>query len=70
MQKELIAEIHRTASWSVVVTVDGNIRKPNKADVIDRNGSYINTRLEYQEFECRNYWALCRPNLIHKNLEI
>jgi len=41
VQKELIAEIHRTSIWPVVVTVDGNIRKPNKTDFIDRDGSYI-----------------------------
>src|SRR5215475_13179339 len=41
VQQELIAEIHRTAIWPVVVTVDGNISKPNKTDFIDRDGSYI-----------------------------
>jgi len=41
VQQELIAEIHRTSIWPVVVTVDGNIRKPNKTDFIDRDGSYI-----------------------------
>ena len=41
VQKELIAEIHRTALWPLVVTVDGNISKPNKTDFIDRDGSYI-----------------------------
>jgi hypothetical protein len=41
VQKELIAEIHRTAIWPVVVTVDGNISKANKTDFIDRDGSYI-----------------------------
>ena len=41
MQLELIAEIHRTALWPVVVTVDGNISKPNKTEFIDRDGSYI-----------------------------
>jgi len=41
VQQELIAEIHQTSVWPVVVTVDGNIRKPNKTDFIDRNGSYI-----------------------------
>jgi hypothetical protein len=35
------AEIHRNAIWPVVVTVDGNISKPNKTDFIDRDGSYI-----------------------------
>jgi hypothetical protein len=41
VQQELIAEIHRTAIWPVVVTVDGNIIKSNKTDFIDRDGSYI-----------------------------
>jgi len=41
VQQELIAEIHRNSIWPVVVTVDGNIRKPNETDCIDRNGSYI-----------------------------
>jgi hypothetical protein len=41
VQQELIAEIHRTAIWPVVVTVDGNISQPNKTDFIDRDGSYI-----------------------------
>ena len=41
MQQELIAEIHRTAIWPVVVTVDGNISKTTKTDFIDRDGSYI-----------------------------
>ena len=41
VQRELIAEIHRTAIWPVVVTVGGNIREANKAGFIDRDGSYI-----------------------------
>ena len=41
MQQELIAEIHRTAIWPVVVTVDGNISKSKKTDFIDGDGSYI-----------------------------
>jgi hypothetical protein len=41
VQQELIAEIHRTAIWPVVVTVDGNISKPNKTDFINKDGSYI-----------------------------
>ena len=41
VQQELIAEIQRTAIWSVVVTVDGNINKPEKTDFIDGDGSYI-----------------------------
>jgi hypothetical protein len=47
MQKEQIAKIHRTASWPVVVTLDGDISKPNDTDIIDRDGSYINTSWEY-----------------------
>jgi len=41
VQQELIAEIHRTAIWPVVVSVDGNISIPEKTDFIDRDGSYI-----------------------------
>jgi hypothetical protein len=41
VQQELIAEIQRTSNWPVVVTVDGNISKPNKTDFIDRGGIYI-----------------------------
>jgi len=41
VQQELIVEIHRTANWPVVVTVDGNISVPEKSDFIDRDGSYI-----------------------------
>ena len=41
VQQELIVEIHRTANWPVVVTVDGNISKTNETDFIDRDGSYI-----------------------------
>ena len=41
VQQELIAEIHWTAIWSVVVTVDGNISKHTKTGFIDRDGSYI-----------------------------
>ena len=41
VQQKLIAEVHQTAIWPVVVSVDGNISKPNKTDFIDRNGSYI-----------------------------
>jgi len=41
VQQELIAEIHRTSIWSVVVNVDGNIIKPDETDFIDRDGSYI-----------------------------
>jgi hypothetical protein len=35
VQKELIAEIPRNDIWPVVVTVDSNIRKPNKTDLIE-----------------------------------
>jgi hypothetical protein len=41
VQQELIVEIHRTAIWPVVVTVDGNISKTSNTDFIDRDGSYI-----------------------------
>jgi len=41
IQQELIAEIHRTSIWPVVVTVDSNISIPVKTDFIDRDGSYI-----------------------------
>jgi hypothetical protein len=41
VRQELIEDIHRTAFWPVVVTVNGNISKPNKTDFIDREGSYI-----------------------------
>jgi len=41
VQQELVAEIQRTSIWPVVVTVDGNISKPDETDFIDRDGSYI-----------------------------
>jgi hypothetical protein len=41
VQQELIAEIHRTAIWPVVVTFDGNISIPDETDFIDRDGSHI-----------------------------
>jgi len=41
VQQELIAEIHRTAIWPVVVSVDGNIDIPDETDFIDGDGSYI-----------------------------
>ena len=41
VKQELIAEIHRTAIWPVVVTADGNINIPEKSGFIDRDGSYI-----------------------------
>jgi len=41
VQKELIAEIQRTANWPVVVTFDGNISKTNKTDFMGIDGSYI-----------------------------
>ena len=41
LQQELIAEIHRSSIWPVVVTVDRNISIPEKSDFIDRDGSYI-----------------------------
>ena len=50
VQQELIAEIHRTSIWSVVVTIDRKISIPEKSNFIARDGSYINTRWEIQEF--------------------
>jgi hypothetical protein len=41
VQQELIAQIHRTSVWLVVVTVDGNISKPEKEEFIDRDGNQI-----------------------------
>jgi hypothetical protein len=41
VQRALTAEIHRTSTWPVVVTVDGNISIPGKTDFVDRDGSYI-----------------------------
>jgi hypothetical protein len=41
VQQELITEINRIPVWPVVVTVDGNISKPNKTDFVDRDGNYI-----------------------------
>jgi len=41
VQQELIAEIHSTSTWPVIVTFTGNIIIPEKSDFIDRNGSYI-----------------------------
>ena len=41
VQQQLIAEIHRTSIWPIVVTVDGNINIPKKSDVVDRDGSFI-----------------------------
>jgi hypothetical protein len=39
VQQEM-PENHHTAIWPVVVTVDGNISKPDETDFVDRNGSY------------------------------
>jgi len=41
VQLELIAEIHKTAIWPVVINVDGNISLPEISNFIDRDGSYI-----------------------------
>ena len=41
VQQKLIAEIHRTAIWLVVVDLDENIRIPEESDFIDRDSSYI-----------------------------
>jgi hypothetical protein len=40
-EQELIAEIHRTAVWPIVVIVDGNINITDRKEFINRNGSYI-----------------------------
>ena len=40
-QQELIAEIHRTSIWPVVVPVDGYISIPEETYFVDRDGSYI-----------------------------
>jgi len=37
----VIAEIHRTSIWPIVVTADGNIRLPANSDFLDRDGSFI-----------------------------
>jgi len=41
VQQELIAEIHRSFNWPLIVTVDGNISKPENTDFIDGDASYI-----------------------------
>jgi hypothetical protein len=41
VQQELIADIHLTAIWPVVVSFDDNISKPNKTGLIDKDGSYF-----------------------------
>jgi hypothetical protein len=41
VQQEVIAEIQRNSLWPVVVTVDGNISKPDNTDFIDIGGLYI-----------------------------
>jgi hypothetical protein len=41
VQQDLIAEIHRTSIWLVVVTVDGNISIPEKSNFMDGDGTYI-----------------------------
>jgi hypothetical protein len=41
VQQELSEEFRRNSIWPVVVTVDGNISKPYKSDLIDRDGSYF-----------------------------
>ena len=41
MQQELIAEIHTTAMWPVVVTADWYLNTKEESDFIDRDGSYI-----------------------------
>jgi len=46
VQQELIAEIHRTVNWSLVVTVGGNISVPENSDFIDSDCSYITLTLD------------------------
>jgi hypothetical protein len=41
VQQELIAEIHRTSIWPVVVNFYGNIRKPDGSVFTDRDSGYI-----------------------------
>ena len=41
IQQELIAEIHRSSIWPVVVAEDGNVKIPEKSYFVDRDGSYI-----------------------------
>jgi hypothetical protein len=41
VQQELIAEIHRTSIWPVLVTIDGNISIPEESDFIDVDVNYI-----------------------------
>jgi hypothetical protein len=41
VQQELIAEIHRTSIWPVLVTIDGNISIPEESDFIDLDVNYI-----------------------------
>jgi len=41
VQLQIIAEIQQNSIWPVVVTVDGNIRKPITKDFVDKDGSYI-----------------------------
>jgi hypothetical protein len=41
VQKELIAEVHRTSLWPVLFTVDGDTTNPDQTDVIHRDGSCI-----------------------------
>jgi hypothetical protein len=41
VQQELIAEIQRTAISPVVVTVDSNINKQKRTEIIDKYGSYV-----------------------------
>jgi len=35
------AQIYRTFTWPVVVTVGGNISMPEKSNFINRDGNYI-----------------------------
>jgi len=54
VQQKLIAEVHQTAIWPVVVSVDGNISKPDETDFIDRDGSYI---ILIPDGNLKSFWA-------------
>ena len=41
VQQELIAEVHGTSIWPVLVTIDGNISIPEESDFIDLDGNCI-----------------------------
>jgi len=41
VQQEVIAEIHRTSIWTIVVIADGNIRIPENSYFVGRDGGYV-----------------------------